>query len=174
MRISEALGKTIVAADSGEKVGQVDDVLIDAAQHQVMGLLITEGLMSKQRIVPFSEVQTVGQDAVIVRTATTIADAREWLAQGRAANRSRDLHGKDVITSEGMRLGTVHDVIVDPHTGHLSGLELTTSRRIGRTRQQIFDITREVRLTGDVVVMPHAAVQDGRDDIAADDGPPMA
>lgn len=172
MRISEALGKTIIAADSGEKVGQVDDVLIDAARHQVMGLLITEGLMSRQRIVPFGEVQTVGQDAVIVRTASTLADAREWLAQGRPANRSRDLRGKDVITTEGMRLGKVHDLIADPRTGHLSGLELTTAPSIGRTRQQTVDIVQDVRLTGDVVVMPHALVRDDRGDIASDAGTP--
>jgi hypothetical protein len=40
-------------------------------------VLVADGLLAKQRVLPFVDVQTVGIDAVVVRTASTIFDANE-------------------------------------------------------------------------------------------------
>ena len=104
----------MLSLDTGERIGWVEDLLIDTSRQCVSGLLVKKGTFASQIVLPFRET-TVGADAVIVRTATTFVTAREWVDEGRATYRSRDLYGKEVVTGDGTRLGFVHDALVEQH-----------------------------------------------------------
>ena len=106
MRLRDMLRKTIVSADEGEKLGRVDDVLLDRSCHHAVGLLVADGMLSRQYVVPFSEVQTVGRDTVIVRTSARTMRATDWLNEGHDTQRSATITGKMVLTADGaQRLG---------------------------------------------------------------------
>jgi uncharacterized protein YrrD len=155
MRLNEMMGKPVIAADTGEKVGRVDDLLLDRRHHHVVGVLVTDGVLAKQRVLPFGDVQTVGTDAIVVRTAIAICDASDWIRRGRPANRSRSIHGKDVVTAEGARVGRVHDVVADERTGDVVALEVTTGRQGARlARPALVHAASSLRLTNEVVVNP--------------------
>jgi uncharacterized protein YrrD len=151
MRVSEVLGKPIVSTDTGAKGGRVEDLLLDDTRHQIVGVLISDGMLSKQRVLPFDEVQTAGVDALVVKTLTTIRDASEWLAEGRPAHRSRAVSGKDVVTGDGAKIGTLRDLLADERTGALVALEVDTGRHAALVR----DIGG-IALGNDVVVVPGA------------------
>jgi uncharacterized protein YrrD len=153
MHINEMLGKPIVSADTGEKFGHVDEVLLDSGRHLVVGLLVTDGVLSKQRVLPFADVQTAGVDAVIVRTVATLRDASGWLADGLPATRWRTLLGKPVVTAEGTRLGTVHDLIAEAHSGRVVALEIARKR----TAPALIHGVDQIELTQDVIVVPQTA-----------------
>ena len=156
MNISELLGKPLVSADSGERVGRIDDVLLDSEHRRVVGVLVTEGTFSKQRVLPFDEIQTAGLDTVIAKTVSTLCDARDWLHDGRPAHRSRSLIGKDVITSEGTRLGSVHGLVAEENSGRIVALEIAAGRHAPPSATMVH-ATGDLQLTNDVVVVPAIA-----------------
>ena len=155
MRLKEVIGKPIVSADAGEHVGRVEEVLLDGRWHHVVGVLVTDGLLSKQRVLPFEDVQTIGIDTVIVRTVTTMRDAQDWIQGGHAAHRSRSILGKEVVTADGARLGWLHDLVADEHTGDVVALEITTGKHGARQRRPtLVHAVHPFELTNDVVVIP--------------------
>lgn len=151
MRINELLGKQIVSADTGEKAGNVEEVLLDAGHHHAVGLLLTGGMLSKQRVLPFRDVQTAGVDAVIVRSLDAMTDASAWVSEGHPTIRSSALRGKPVVTTDGARLGHVGDVIVDAQRGAVTALELVTRQGAPPTVVQLVD---DIELARDVIVLP--------------------
>jgi uncharacterized protein YrrD len=151
MRLTEVIGKPIVSADTGEKVGRAEDVLLDDTRRHLVGILITDGMLSRQRVLPFADVQTVGVDTIIARTVTTMCDAKDWVHDGRPAHRSRTVHGKEVVTADGARIGTLQDLVADDRTGDIVGLEVTSQ---GSRTAAIVHALGTIQLTNDVIVIP--------------------
>lgn len=80
-RVSDLLGKAVVSASSGERLGTVSDVLLDEADHHMVGLVVRRGLMKSEHVLPSSAVQTFGRDTVVSRTADDLVSAKEWRAR---------------------------------------------------------------------------------------------
>lgn len=151
MHIREVLGKPVVSSDTGERAGRVADVLLDVSRRQVVGLLITDGMLSKQQVLPYGDVQTVGVDTIIARTLATLREAGEWKREGLAADRSNTVHGKAVVTAAGAHLGTVHDLVADERTGHVTAIEVSTG---GSGPPSLVHAAEDICLSNEVVVVP--------------------
>jgi len=94
-RTGELRGRPIVASDVGEKVGTVSDVLIDEQSGRVAGLVVGGGLFGGERVLPFEEIQTMGRDAVVVRSRESVVDAKTWRDRGNRAPMVGDRGGTD-------------------------------------------------------------------------------
>lgn len=123
-RVSDYFGKPIVSADHGEKVGTVADVLVDAPSGRIVGLVVSGGLLSSEQVLPYSDVQVLGDDAVVVKSMQHIVGAREWHEAGSDAARSKTYKDKRVVTIGGRDLGKVRDVYVNEHTGAVEGYDV--------------------------------------------------
>jgi uncharacterized protein YrrD len=155
MRLNDVIGKAIISADTGEKVGRVDDVLLDGTRRHLVGVLVTDGLLSTQGVLPFEDLQTVGVDAVIVKTVSTMRDASDWVNDGYPAHRSRSVHGKPVVTADGARIGTLHDLVADERTGDIVALEVATGKHGARLTQfALVHAVGSIQLSNDLVVLP--------------------
>lgn len=77
-RLSELMGKAIVTADTGEKLGTVADILLEDDGHRVAGVVVRSGWMGKERVLPYEGVQTLGRDAVVARSSRELMGSREW------------------------------------------------------------------------------------------------
>ena len=84
-RVTELLGKVVVSANSGEKLGTVSDVLLDDDDHHMVGLVVRRGLMKSEHVLPSAAVQTFGRDTVVSRTATDLVNAKEWRSRPAAS-----------------------------------------------------------------------------------------
>ena len=82
-RVSELMGKVVVSANSGEKLGTVSDVLLDDVDHHLVGLVVRRGLMKSEHVLPSASVQTFGRDTVVSRTADDLVSAKEWRLRSR-------------------------------------------------------------------------------------------
>ena len=76
-RVTEILGKPVISADGGERLGSVSDLLLDETSHQLIGVIVSHGVFKKEEILPAAEVQSFGGDAVVSRSSELIA-ANEW------------------------------------------------------------------------------------------------
>ncbi len=123
-RVSDYFGKPIVSADRGEKMGTVADVLVDAPAGRMVGLIVSGGLLASEQVLPYSDVQVLGDDAVIVKSLERIVSAREWHEAGSDATRSNTYKDKRVVTAGGRELGKVSDVYVNEHTGLVEGYDV--------------------------------------------------
>jgi sporulation protein YlmC with PRC-barrel domain len=132
MQLDVMIGKPIVSLDAGEKGGTIEDVLLDGSRRHVVGVLVAGGMLSKQRILPLTDVHTAGVDVVIVRTLGTMRDAKDWLREGQPTHRWTEIRGKAVVTADGGRVGTLRDLIADPATGDIESLEIASTERSGR------------------------------------------
>ena len=115
-RVSEYVGKPILSADKGEKVGTVADVLVDAHAARIIGVIISGGILSSEHVLPYADVQTMGNDAVLARSREHLMTAREWHESENDAARSSTFKNKRVITVTGRELGAVRDLYVNEQT----------------------------------------------------------
>jgi uncharacterized protein YrrD len=78
-RVTELLGKAVVSANSGERLGTVSDVLLDETDHHLLGLVVRRGgVMKSEHVLPSAAVQTFGRDAVVSRTSDDLITAKNW------------------------------------------------------------------------------------------------
>ena len=77
-RATDLIGKSIVSADNGQKVGNVADLLLDDDAHRLVGLIVKQGLLRSEHILPAEAVQTFGRDTVVCRSASDLIEGREW------------------------------------------------------------------------------------------------
>jgi uncharacterized protein YrrD len=110
-RVSDLMGKTIVSADTGEKLGTVSDILLDDTDTRVVGLVVRSGWMGKEQVLPREAVQTLGRDAVVARSGSGLVGAREW-RRNEAARGVRDVDTERVRDIETEPVRDVDDVRV--------------------------------------------------------------
>ena len=76
-RVRDVLGKPVISADSGERLGTVSDLLLDDATHQIVGVVVTHGMLKHEQVLSAEAVHSFGSDAVVSRSAELIG-AKEW------------------------------------------------------------------------------------------------
>jgi sporulation protein YlmC with PRC-barrel domain len=78
-RATELIGKGVVSADTGERLGTVSDILLDESDHRLVGLVVRRGgLMKSEHVLPSAAVQTYGRDTVVSRTGHDLVAAKDW------------------------------------------------------------------------------------------------
>jgi uncharacterized protein YrrD len=87
-RTSTLIGRPIVSADDGARLGTVADVLLDDRGERVVGLVVRHGLMRSEGVLPTAAVQTLGGDAVVTRSSGDLIPGSEWRARESAGERS--------------------------------------------------------------------------------------
>jgi uncharacterized protein YrrD len=134
-KVSELIGKSIVSADTGERIGKVSDVLVDPESQHVVALVLAGGLLRSEHVLPYADVQTLGADAVIARSGAGVVDAKEWHRQGTASRRTSALKHKRVLTTSGRALGEIDDVLLGDG-GRVEGFEIAGSTFGGLLRRR--------------------------------------
>jgi uncharacterized protein YrrD len=77
-RASQVIGKSVMAADNGEKLGTVADLLFDDSNRHLIGLVIRQGVLRSEQVLPADGVQAFGRDAVVSASRTALISARDW------------------------------------------------------------------------------------------------
>jgi uncharacterized protein YrrD len=158
----ELIGKPIVSAESGHKLGKVADLLLDDVQGRMVGIVIGGGWFGSERVLPYVDVQTVGPDAIVARSESGVLDAKQWHKRGAHAARTSTLRNKRVVTKDGREIGAVKDVYVDEKTGTLTGCEITERGLIAR--HAVLPQSGDITIGRDVVVIPDQAAKVGGQD----------
>ena len=81
-RATDVIGKPVVSAESGRKLGTVGDLLLDEHGRELVGLVVRHGMLHSDDVLPAESVQSFGTDAVVSRTDALVA-AKEWRGRHR-------------------------------------------------------------------------------------------
>jgi uncharacterized protein YrrD len=76
-RATDVIGRPVVSAASGKRLGVVGDLLLDERGHALLGLAVKHGALRGEDVLPIESVQSLGTDAVVSRTDDLVA-ARDW------------------------------------------------------------------------------------------------
>lgn len=154
-RLSEMIGKPVVSVGSGEKLGTISDALVEPGEVRLVGLVVGQGMLGKERVLPLEDVQTVGRDTVLARTHEHMIDPRDWRSRDVEATRTSNLRGRPVVSGAGERLGQVSDLLIDERTGEFGGLEVETRSFGGlRHHRSVIPATPAPRIGKDAIVVP--------------------
>ena len=122
----DIIGRKIVTLDGGEKLDSVRDLIFDEQGNRVLALLIDEGgWFHAARVIPFTSVKSVGEDAVMIGSADDVVSAQGDATLAAAMESKSGLAGLNLITTDGKDLGRIADVFFDEVSGQVVGYEAT-------------------------------------------------
>lgn len=186
MRLSEMTGRPVVDMDAAEKLGEIDDIVLDPEGRRIAGFIVSRGpaLLGGGHKMAFSAtaVHSVGHDAVTVRGAAL--EHAEGAFVGLP--RRRDVVGRKIVGHSGKLYGHIHDVLIDASTGQLIGYAVDDSPLrgleglFGSPRAADVQYVRadaDLRVGPELVVVPDESVlraQVGSDAVAHDGALPGA
>jgi uncharacterized protein YrrD len=123
------IGLKVLSQGDGADLGNVKDLIFDHETDELLALLISDkelfGLIDAQ-IVPWSQVRTVGADAIIVPSSESKIRAHDDTRVADIMDRQTALSGTRIFSTEGQDLGTLADMYVDEETGRVIGYEIST------------------------------------------------
>jgi uncharacterized protein YrrD len=115
MRASELKGRAVISLADAQKVGEIDNVLVDCSQNRVVGLRVKHGLFSSAQVLRAADVHSVGPDAITIANRELLVD-RETAADLHPLPDLNDLSGINVVSESGTLMGSLDDVDVDVQT----------------------------------------------------------
>lgn len=153
MELRGMRGRPVLSVETGERFGEIVDVLIDPETRRIEILRFRRGGLFRGETsdVAFADTQSIGRDAVMVPNPSVLRPASEARA---ALLRIDELVGLRVVTDHGEARGRIDDAEFDPATGTLTALVIEPTGLgglLGRRQRLPID---QVRTIGrDVVVI---------------------
>ncbi|GAB4250748.1 MAG: hypothetical protein Kow00129_11600 [Thermoleophilia bacterium] len=150
-RDKDFLGLEVVSLEDASVVGEIDGLVVDEEQNKVVGFVVDMGLY-EAKILPLSDTQTVGEDAVLVSKADVVKPISQSGQLQQIAERG--IHPDDalVITDKGDVIGVTGDFFVDPADGSLKGIEVLVGEDSDE-RTLVVGISSVVRIGSDIVLV---------------------
>ncbi|HXT38143.1 MAG TPA: PRC-barrel domain-containing protein [Chloroflexota bacterium] len=114
-------GLAVVSVQQAQNLGTVEDLLLDLTKHRVAALLLQGGLFRGGPMVRWSDIRSIGRDAVMVDDSSAAIPTAEQDQVMRLAS----LRDTQVVGDNGELAGTVAGVEIDPDTGKVTAYVVT-------------------------------------------------
>jgi uncharacterized protein YrrD len=160
-KASSVVGLPVLTHADAQNVGTVKDLALSGDGTAVIALVTEEGgLLSDRRLVPMEEVESIGEDAVIVSAASDVVDASALPGMDAALDDNESLRGKDVLTTDGQKVGAIGDLYLDTTSGRIEGYEVSGGILSDLSTGPAFLPVSDIERTGpDVVYISPAAAK---------------
>lgn len=180
VRLHDLSGKDVVARAQSAKVGTVADVLFSPSDGSIGYVFIEAGgggfggLGGRREAVPGSNLHAVGPDALVIEDSSSIIDDVERIDRTGYIS-AGEVKGRNVITDDGERLGTINDFVLDPSQGRVVGYVVGAGRGGGfglggeprREGERIISVQRNVTVGPDFITVPAQDLREGRLDVSS-------
>jgi len=125
LRGRDVLRLPVITRDSGQKVGHVEDLIVDRQGSHVLGIVVSEkGLLGGSSVVAWPGILVIGLDSVIVESEAALAKASELPEIDEVLQDDFVLQGIRVQTTAARDLGRIENFFFDGETGEIPGYEL--------------------------------------------------
>lgn len=145
MRTSDIAHRPVVTLD-GEDVAQIKDVVYDAGGGSVSGFTLSgRGLFAGplKEGLAWTSVTALGAHAVMIADDGALVPTESVLGRSRGSEGAHgNILGSQVLTEDGVGLGTVHDVVVSVDTTgngqcDVVGYEIVASDQMGTQGEKV-------------------------------------
>lgn len=120
-RVTEIIGLPVINLNSGEKIGEVDDVIFIPISKEIKGVLVKN---KNKYFVPNHNIHKIGEDAIIINNRNALQKFNKTFGIG-IKNGDQNIIGEKVITKSGSEKGMISDLVIDENKQILIGYELS-------------------------------------------------
>lgn len=116
----------VIDAKKGVKLASVRDVIYSRTKFRILAFLISEGgFFSSARIIRFKEIDSFGEDAIMVKNKEVIEDAETIPEIKTLIKEKRQIIGEEVLSESGENIGVIRDTVFDEESGKILGFIIT-------------------------------------------------
>jgi len=155
-------GLKVIGQTDGTDLGTVKDVIFDHETVEVLALLVSErelfGLIDAQ-VVPWSEITTIGPDAIMVRSRESVLRAGDDARIHAEMSGEKSLSGKAIHTTDGRDLGAFTDIYFEDD-GTIVGYEVSGGLFADAVNGRRFMSVPESFVLGDDVALVPPSIAD--------------
>jgi uncharacterized protein YrrD len=153
------VGRVVISRDGGERIGEVKDLIVSADGTRVLAFEVhPSGFLTGSRYFVWDSIQSVGEDAVIIDSRESLRKADDFPEVKEILDRGNMLVGRSVHTTSGRTLGRIEGFFLDPHSGNVTGYELSGGPHATDQGERSFlPATSSMETGRDVVFVPPEA-----------------
>ncbi|KLU62055.1 PRC-barrel domain protein [Peptococcaceae bacterium CEB3] len=123
------LSLPIITLKEGQQIGYVKGLVLDAREKAVAALVVDpKGFFKDQRIIPYSKVVSVGDDAITIDKESHVEKSAGIPELLELLKEKLGIIGTKVVTESGKILGIAAEYYVDTVTGKVTKLEVSGSK----------------------------------------------
>jgi uncharacterized protein YrrD len=131
----EIIGLPVITYDRGNKIYDIEDMILDPERRQVLALIVQErAAFHSARAIPFGRITAIGPDVVIVPDGKVVMDVNRDAVLKKLDETRIVVRGLRVITDDGRKLGLVDDMAIDDHTGEIKGFYVSIGKVLNVTQ----------------------------------------
>ena len=116
----------IVSLSEGQHIGYVKSLVVDAQSKALAALVIDpKGFFKDQRIIPYSKVVSVGEDAITIDKGSYVEKSASLPEILQLIKERLSIIGTRIITQNGKTLGVVDEYYINPTNGQITQVEIS-------------------------------------------------
>ena len=120
------LSLPIISLQEGQQIGHVKSLVLDAGTKSLAAIVVdTKGFFKDQRIIPYSKVISVGEDAITIDKESHVEKTSSLPELLDLVKEKLTIIGTKMVTESGKTLGIADEYYIDPKTGKISQIELS-------------------------------------------------
>lgn len=120
MKWTEIKDRPVVSVAEAEKLGFVDDLLLDPAGKRVLGLRVRRGgMVTHREALLLSSAQAIGEDAVTVQDGSAL-NKESAFSDLRDSVAATAITGSRMLSEDGREIGNVGDLVFELPSGQVS------------------------------------------------------
>ena len=126
------LSLPIISLQEGQQIGYVKSLILDAATKSLAAIVVdSKGFFKDQRIIPYSKVVSVGDDAITIDKESHVEKTTNLPELMDLVKEKLTIIGTKIVTETGKTLGTAEEYYVDPETGKITQIEVSGGKLEG-------------------------------------------
>ncbi len=142
---------------NGKKIASVKDIIYSKTKFRIIAFLVSEkGIFTSPKIIKFKEIDSFGEDVVMVNGKTVIEDAEVIPEITSLLKEKRKIIGEGVLSEDGEDIGIIRDTVFDEESGKVLGFIITNGvfddMREGRF---VLPYIKGIKFGEDVLIVPN-------------------
>lgn len=120
------LSLPIFSLQEGQQIGYVKSLILNANTKALAAIVVdTKGFFKDQRIIPYSKVVSVGEDAITIGKESHVEKTSSLPELLELVKEKLTIIGTKMVTETGKTLGIAEEYYVDPKTGKITQIEIS-------------------------------------------------
>ena len=120
------LSLPIFSLQEGQQIGYVKSLILNANTKALAAIVVdTKGFFKDQRIIPYSKVVSVGEDAITIDKESHVEKTSSLPELLELVKEKLTIIGTKMVTETGKTLGIAEEYYVDPKTGKITRIEIS-------------------------------------------------
>lgn len=123
------LSLPIISLQEGQQIGRVKGLILNAATKSLAAIIVdSKGFFKDQRIIPYAKVVSVGEDAITIDKETHVEKTSSLPELLELVKEKFTVIGTKAVTENGKALGIAEEYYVDPETGKIIQIEISSGK----------------------------------------------